>query len=78
MGDLTERQATILELEESWWKYEGAKATVIHERLGVTATRYYLELNQLLDDAAALQHAPLTVNRLRRLRDQRRRARTRS
>jgi hypothetical protein len=50
----------------------GVKERAIREELGMSPTRYYQALNALLDDPAALAHAPVTVNRLRRLREERR------
>ncbi|MFD5762201.1 DUF3263 domain-containing protein, partial [Streptomyces sp. NPDC127044] len=41
-------------------------------RLGLAPVRYYQLLNALLDDPRALAHDPITVNRLRRIRDTRR------
>jgi hypothetical protein len=75
MTELTKTQMAILEVEGSWWRHAGAKETVIRDRLGISSVRYYQLLNELLDDPAALEHAPLVVNRLRRLREQRQRAR---
>lgn len=72
MTTLTEEQQTILDLENQRWKYQGAKDAAIRERLGWSATRYYLEMNRLIDTQAALQASPLLVKRLRRLRSRRR------
>ncbi len=69
---LSEREQAILELERGWFKYAGAKETAIHERFGWTATRYYQALNAVIDRPEALAHDPLTVKRLRRVRDLRR------
>lgn len=78
VGDLTQRQRTMLELEGSWWKYAGVKEEAVREQLGLSMTRYYVELNQLIDVPEALAHSPLVVKRLRRIRDRRRRARAAS
>ncbi|MFD8005195.1 DUF3263 domain-containing protein [Streptomyces mirabilis] len=50
----------------------GATERAIRERLGLAPVRYYQLLNALLDDPRALAHDPITVNRLRRIRDSRR------
>ncbi|TXS57743.1 DUF3263 domain-containing protein [Streptomyces sp. t39] len=50
----------------------GAKERAIREQLGMSPVRYYQLLNALLDDRRALAHDPVTVNRLRRVRDARR------
>lgn len=73
MPDLTDRQREILTFERLRWNFAGAKETAIREQFGCSATRYFQELHALLDDPAALVAEPQTVNRLRRLRDQRRR-----
>ena len=74
---LTETQGAILAMERSWWKYAGAKEAAIREQFGMSPTRYYQVLNALLDNPAAVAADPVTVNRLRRLRAQRQRARSR-
>lgn len=69
---LSERDRAVLALERRSWPGPGAKERAVRERLGITPTRYYQLLNALLDDPRALEHDPVTVNRLRRLRDARR------
>lgn len=75
VGDLTDRDREMLELERLWWKYAGAKEQAIRDKFDMTATRYYQVLNALIDSEAALAHDPLLVKRLRRLRTQRQRQR---
>lgn len=70
--ELTERDRAVLAVERRSWPGPGAKERVIRERLGMSPTRYYQLLAALIDDALALAHDPVTVNRLRRLRDTRR------
>ena len=72
---LTDHEQAVLDFERTWWTADGVKEVLIEERLGVTATGYYQLLNELLDRPEALEHDPLVVRRLRRLRDRRRRAR---
>lgn len=45
------------------------------ELFDISATRYYQELNALIDSEAALAHDPLLVKRLRRMRSSRQKAR---
>ncbi|MFC5722544.1 DUF3263 domain-containing protein [Streptomyces gamaensis] len=71
-GTLSEQDRAVLALERRAWPGPGAKERAIRERLGLTPTRYYQVLNALLDDPRALEHDPLTVGRLRRVRDARR------
>jgi hypothetical protein len=72
---LTERDRAILDFERSWWTEPGPKDTAILERFELSATRYYQILNELLDMPEALEHDPLLVRRLQRLRGRRRRER---
>jgi hypothetical protein len=72
---LTDRDRAILDFERSWWTQPGPKETAIRERFELSPTRYYGILNELLEDPAAMDHDPLLVRRLRRLRDRRRRQR---
>ena len=72
---LTEHEQAVLDFERSWWTVDGVKEVLIEERLGLTSSRYYQVLNELLDRPDALDHDPMVVRRLRRLRDRKRRAR---
>ena len=72
---LTDRDRAILDFERSWWTEPGPKDTAIRERFELSGTRYYQLLTELIDDPAALEHDPLLIRRLRRLRERRRRAR---
>ncbi|MBF6044198.1 DUF3263 domain-containing protein [Streptomyces sp. NRRL B-1677] len=69
---LSELDLAVLALERRAFSGPGAKERAVRERLGMTPTRYYQLLNALLDDPRALAHDPVTVNRLRRIRDARR------
>ncbi|MGK5532831.1 DUF3263 domain-containing protein [Streptomyces sp. URMC 129] len=69
---LSERDRAVLAVARAAWPGAGAKERAIRERLGISPTRYYQLLNALLDDPRALAHDPVTVNRLRRLRESRR------
>ena len=75
MGELTERDLEMLDFERSWWKHAGVKERAIRERFGLSATRYYQLLNELLEKPAALAHDPILVKRLKRLRAYRQRQR---
>ncbi|MEV8536328.1 DUF3263 domain-containing protein [Streptomyces sp. NPDC051211] len=70
--ELSEREAAVLAYESRTWPGPGAKERAIREHLGMTPVRYYQLLNALMDDPRALAHAPGTVNRLRRIRADRR------
>ncbi|MQA04619.1 MAG: DUF3263 domain-containing protein [Streptosporangiales bacterium] len=75
-GELSERDAEILAFERKWWKYAGAKEQAIRDLFGMPATRYYQILNALIDRPEALEHDPMLVKRLRRMRASRQRARS--
>lgn len=62
----------ILALERRGFLGPGAKERAIREELDLSPVRYYQLLNALLDDPRALAHDPVTVNRLRRVREARR------
>lgn len=69
---LTERELAVLALERRGFPGPGAKERAIREKLGLAPVRYYQLLNALIDDPRALIHDPVTVNRLRRIRQARR------
>ncbi|MFI6562932.1 DUF3263 domain-containing protein [Streptomyces sp. NPDC050534] len=69
---LDDREQAVLALERRGFSGPGAKERAIREELGLAPVRYYQLLNALLDDKRALAHDPVTVNRLRRVREQRR------
>jgi Protein of unknown function (DUF3263) len=76
-AELTEREEQILAFESKWWRHAGAKEQAIRDTFGLSSTRYYQILNGLLDNPAALEHDPVLVGRLRRLRSTRARTRRR-
>jgi hypothetical protein len=74
--ELTEVERQILALEAQRFHASGAKEAAIRDRLGLAPIRYYQILNRLLDRPQALAEAPQLVHRLRRIRDDRSRARS--
>ncbi len=73
-GGLSERDVRVLDFEGSWWLYPQPKDRAIKEYLGMSAARYYQILRRVVEDGAALQYAPMTVRRLRRIQRTRREA----
>ncbi|MFD4693664.1 DUF3263 domain-containing protein [Streptomyces sp. NPDC058463] len=69
---LPDQERAVLALERRSWAGPGAKERAIREQLGISPVRYYQLLNALIDDRRALAEDPVTVNRLRRVRDARR------
>ncbi len=72
---LTDRHRAILDLERTWWSQSGPKAAAIQSRIGLSPTRYYQLLGELIGSAEAAAYDPLVVRRLRKRKRSRRRAR---
>ena len=73
--EFSARDRAILDFERAWWRLPPPKERQIRARLDMSGSRYYSRLAELIDVPAALEYDPLTVKRLRRYRDLRRRAR---
>ncbi|MFE9393534.1 DUF3263 domain-containing protein [Streptomyces sp. NPDC006784] len=67
-GDLSAEDRAVLAFAARGRPPSGEKERAVREQLGMSPVRYYQYLNALLDDPRAARHDPLTVNRLRRLR----------
>src|ERR1700684_2032023 len=76
MPALSERDMRVLAFERGTWRTAGAKEQAIAEVLGITATRYYQLLNELIDTPEALKFDPTLVKRLRAQRARRQRIRS--
>jgi hypothetical protein len=76
VNELTEQERQILAFERQWWKHAGAKEQAVLELFGMSATRYYQVLNELIDRPEALRHDAVLVTRLRRMRQSRQRTRS--
>lgn len=72
---LSDRDRAILDFEREWWTLGSSKEAAIRARFALSPTRYYQLLAALIDTEEALAYDPLLVRRLRRMREQRRRAR---
>ena len=75
MPALSEHDLSVLSFERGTWRTAGAKEQAIADVLGLTATRYYQVLNELIDRPEALMFDPLLVKRLRAQRARRQRIR---
>ena len=71
MAALSEREVRVLAFERNWWRQPGAKEQAIRDMLGMSATRYYQMLNELIDRPEALAVEPVLVKRQRRQRAKR-------
>jgi uncharacterized protein DUF3263 len=67
---LDERDRRALDLAARWWVRAGALEQAISNELAMSSVAFAARLNRLLDDPAAWRQAPMTVARLRRLREQ--------
>jgi hypothetical protein len=76
MPVLSEQDMRVLRFERSTWRTVGAKEQAIAEVLGLTATRYYQVLNELIDTPEALKFDPVLVKRLRARRARRQKIRS--
>ncbi|MEU4549718.1 DUF3263 domain-containing protein [Nonomuraea dietziae] len=72
---LSERELQLLAFERQWWRHAGAKEHAIRDTFGFSATRYYQLLGDLIDRPEAMEHDPMLVKRLRRLRASRQKER---
>lgn len=68
---LSELERYVLDREAELYRFQGAKAERVLAEVGLSPTRYAQILNRLIDDPASLEVDPVTVNRLRRLREAR-------
>ncbi|MFT4157597.1 MAG: DUF3263 domain-containing protein [Microbacterium sp.] len=71
LGEMTQRDCAILQLETAWPRHSGAKEEAIRAQLGMSAARYYQLLGRLIDSEVALEYDPMLIGRLRRIRDAR-------
>ena len=75
MTELTARERAMLDFEREWWQLDGRKDEQIRARFVVSPSSYYRLVQALIERDVAFAYDPLTVKRLRRQRDQRRRLR---
>ena len=72
MGEpLSDRDLAVLEIAARTFTGPGPRERAIRERLGMSPTAYFQLHNAQLDDPRAVAHDPVTVNRLRAARAER-------
>ena len=76
MSGLSDADLRILAFERRGWRSSGVKEQAIAEMLGMSATRYYQLLNELIDRPEALAADPVLVKRLQAQRARRQRMRS--
>jgi hypothetical protein len=72
---LSERHAAMLDFERSWWNADQPRDQEVRARFQCSPEEYHAELTAVLEDPAAMDHDPLVVRRLKRLRLRARKAR---
>lgn len=72
---LSDDDRLILDFEQGWWLLDGSKEEEIRRRFNMSPSTYYRSLAELIDEPDALAYDPLLVRRLRKVREERRRAR---
>ena len=75
MTALQDREMRILAFERRIWRNQGTKELEIQQNFGISATRYYQVLNELIDRPEAVAFDPVLVKRLRARRTRRARRR---
>ena len=70
-SELSDRDRSILEFERMHWRHRGRKGTAVLTIFGMSWVRYVQVLHAILDQPAAEVYDPVTVRRLRRLREAR-------
>lgn len=73
---LTDDEKRILDFAGKTYRHDGARDMAIRDEFKTSAHLYFQELHRLLERPEALAYAPMTVNRLRRIRDGKRKARS--
>ncbi|MGO4143734.1 DUF3263 domain-containing protein [Paenarthrobacter sp. YAF11_1] len=61
---LSDHQKAMLDLAGEKFKHSGSLDTAAMERFGMSPTRYWQEINQLISTEAAVAYSPSTVARL--------------
>ncbi|WAB10615.1 helix-turn-helix DNA binding domain protein [Gordonia phage Ecliptus] len=68
---MTDEDKAMLDLAGQRWNYAGSLEQRVRDDFGISLTRFYQRVNQLIDTEEALAYSPVVVNRLRRLRTRR-------
>ncbi|MGO3325423.1 DUF3263 domain-containing protein [Gordonia sp. (in: high G+C Gram-positive bacteria)] len=68
---MNDEDRDILDLSRREFRSPQAHAEAVGSVLGMSITRYFQELNRLVDDPEALAYSPTVVKRLRRARRRR-------
>ena len=74
---LTVDERSLLDFAAWAYRHPGRQEQDMRDLFGFGPSTYWRKVNDLLERPEALAYAPVTVNRLRRLREERRRSRSR-
>ena len=66
--ELNAEDRALLAFECAWWTEPGLKTERIRRELGMTSSKYYKRLSELIQTREALEFDPLLVRRLRKRR----------
>lgn len=69
---MTDEERRMLDLAGQRWNYPGSLEQKVRDEFGISLTRFWQRVNQLIDTEEALAYDPVVVNRLSRLRTPRR------
>jgi hypothetical protein len=72
---LSERHAAMLDFERSWWSNDEPRDQIVRARFQCSPEEYDAEITIVLENPDAVEHDPLVVRRLKRLRLRARKAR---
>lgn len=61
---LTDHEKAMLDLATEHFRYAGSLDTAAMDRFGMTPTRYWQEMNRIIETEAALAYRPAAVQRL--------------
>lgn len=61
---LTDTQKAMLDVAAQTYKYAGSVDVIAKERFGLTPTRFWQEINRLIQTEAAVAYRPEAVRRL--------------
>ena len=73
---MTDDERTAITLAAAHYRYAAIRETRALEQLGMPASRYWQFVDSLIDRADVVAEMPVEVNRLRRLREARAKARS--
>lgn len=62
---LTDQQKAMLDLASEHFKHAGSLDSAAMERFGMTPTRYWQEINRIIQTESAVAYRPSTVDQLK-------------